>query len=63
MVVYVLQIGQFSINFEYKIDYNSKNRDCKNQKIYFSFVSAHSASSIKMGPYLSVGEGGGSAYP
>ena len=36
-------------NFEYKINQNSKNM---NRKIDFSFVSAHCASSIKMGPYL-----------
>ena len=54
-VVYVLNIRSFSTNFEYKIYNNSKNI---NLKIYFSFVSAHSASSIKMGPFLR-----GSAYP
>ena len=59
MVVFVLKIGPFLINFEYKIDHNSKN---KNRKIDFSFVSAHCASSIKMGPFMRV-RGGGSAYP
>ena len=33
------------MNFEYKIDHNSRN---KNQKIDFSFVSIHSASFIKV---------------
>ena len=43
----------FSMNFEWKIDPNSKN---KNRKIDFSFVSAHCVSSIKMGLFL---RGGG----
>ena len=36
---------------------NSKNRDRKNQKIYFSIGSAHCASSIKTGSKLKGGEG------
>ena len=49
MVDFVLKIGQFSMNFKYKIDHNSKT---KNWKIDFSFVSAHFASSIKTGSEL-----------
>ena len=41
------------MNFEYKIDHNSKN---KNRKIDYSFVSAHSTSSNKMGPFLRGGD-------
>ena len=29
------------VNFEYKINHNSKNKNRKNQKIDFSFFSAH----------------------
>ena len=59
MVVFVFKLGQFSTNFEYKIDYNSKNEYHINWKIDFSLVSVHCASSIKMGPFLRErGEGG-----
>ena len=46
---FFIKIGPFSVNFEYKIDHNSEN---KNRKIGFSFVSAHCAYIIRMGPYL-----------
>ena len=39
--VFLHKIGQFLMNFDYKIDHNSKNR---NRKIDFSFVSVHCAS-------------------
>ena len=56
MVIFLLKTGLFSMNFEYKIDLNSKN---KNRIIDFSFDSALFASFMKIGPFLK----GGSAYP
>ena len=47
MVDFVLIIGKF-LDFEYKIDHNSKNKNQKNLKIDISFVSARCASSIKI---------------
>ena len=38
--------------FEHKIDHNSKTKNRKNRKIYFSFDSEYFASSIKMGAKL-----------
>ena len=58
MVVFVLIIDPFSINFEYKIDHNSKNRNRNYRKIDFSFVSRHCTSLMKIRPFLS-GEGRG----
>ena len=58
MVVFVLRIGPLSVNFEYKIDHHSKN---KNRKFVFSFVSAYCVSFMKLGSKLM--EGGRSAYP
>ena len=34
----------FSMNFEYKVDHNSKMKNLQNQKIDFSLVSAHCVS-------------------
>ena len=45
MIVLVLKIGQFSINFEHKIDHNSKNKNYKNRKIDFQLI-AHLSWSI-----------------
>ena len=40
MVDFVVKIGSFSMNFEYKIGHNSRTR---NRKIDFSIVSEHCA--------------------
>ena len=57
MVIFVLKSPQFSMNFHD----NSKNKNWKNRKKDFSFISAHFASFMKVGSKLR-GEGG-SAYP
>ena len=43
MVFYVINVGQFSVKFEYKIDHISKNKDGRSRKVDFSFVSEHCA--------------------
>ena len=48
LVILVLELPQFSINFHD----NSKNKNKKNPKIDVLFVSAHSASSMKTGSKL-----------
>ena len=53
MVVFILKIGPFSMNIEYKIDHNSENENRKNRKIDFSIDSALCASFMKIGPILS----------
>ena len=57
MVVSVLRIGQFSVNFEYKIDHISKNKNRKNQKIYFSLHTALCVSFTQIWPLLRGGNG------
>ena len=42
------KLVSFSMNFEYKIDHNSKNRNCKYLKIDFSFVLAHYSSFLQI---------------
>ena len=54
MIVFVLKIGLFSVNFENKIDHNSGNKNRNNRKIDFSFVTTLYASSIKMGPFMTL---------
>ena len=46
MVDFVLKILRKLSDFEYKIYYILKTKNCKHQKIDFTFVSAHSASFI-----------------
>ena len=43
MVVFVLIIGQFFDGFWAQIDHNSINKNCKNRKINYLFVSEHCA--------------------
>ena len=58
--------NEWKINFpififrcRHKNDHNSKNENWKNREIDFSFVSAHSASFIKIWPLLRRVGGGG----
>ena len=49
MLVFLLKISQFSINFEYQINHNSKNRK---RKIDSSFDSARCAFFMQIWPLL-----------
>ena len=44
MVDFVLKIVQFSKDFEYRIDHNSKMKNRMNRRFDFSFASAYFAS-------------------
>ena len=49
---------KYSVNFEYKINYKSKNKSFKNRNIDFSFVSEHCATFCTKKTIIEEGGGG-----